>query len=73
MNFIQSYLFSFMPFAVQDVLKLKDIYENWTDIDMIVGGIAEIPQNAAIVGPTYSCIMRKQKNVNYFFFLIFSN
>ncbi|XP_030370312.1 chorion peroxidase [Scaptodrosophila lebanonensis] len=39
--------------------KLKDIYESWEDVDLIVGGISE-RTNDGTVGPTFSCILAEQ-------------
>lgn len=40
-----------------DLLKLRSIYESVMDIDLIVGGLAEMPNENATVGPTFSCIL----------------
>lgn len=42
-----------------DLNKLKSIYESFQDIDLIVGGLSEIPNENATVGPTFSCILSK--------------
>ncbi|XP_022217881.2 peroxidase [Drosophila obscura] len=39
--------------------KLKNIYANWTDVDLIVGGIAERTVNGT-VGATFGCILSEQ-------------
>ncbi|KAF5273035.1 hypothetical protein FQR65_LT04777 [Abscondita terminalis] len=39
---------------------LKKVYRNVHDIDLIVGGMAEIPQNNSILGPTLSRIILEQ-------------
>ncbi|XP_061391453.1 peroxidase [Musca vetustissima] len=43
--------------AAEDIEKLKKVYQNWQDIDLIVGGISEIPAKDAAVGPTFQCII----------------
>ncbi|XP_017112083.1 peroxidase [Drosophila elegans] len=44
----------------EDVLdKLKTIYNSWSDVDLIVGGISEKPVYGS-VGPTFSCIIGEQ-------------
>lgn len=42
-----------------DLSKLKSIYASVHDIDLIVGGLSEIPKLNATVGPTFSCILSK--------------
>jgi peroxidase len=42
-----------------DLLKLHSIYESVQDVDLIVGGLSEIPMENATVGPTLSCILSK--------------
>uniref|UniRef100_A0A1I8MF21 Animal heme peroxidase n=1 Tax=Musca domestica TaxID=7370 RepID=A0A1I8MF21_MUSDO len=44
----------------EDIEKLKTVYRNWQDIDLIVGGISEIPAKDAAVGPTFQCIIAEQ-------------
>ncbi|ALC47693.1 Irc, partial [Drosophila busckii] len=39
--------------------KLKSVYKNWSDVDLIIGGIAERTVNSTI-GPTFSCILAEQ-------------
>ncbi|XP_073816093.1 immune-regulated catalase [Musca autumnalis] len=46
--------------ANEDIEKLKKVYQNWQDIDLIVGGISEIPAKDAAVGPTFQCIIAEQ-------------
>ncbi|XP_014783201.1 chorion peroxidase [Octopus bimaculoides] len=44
-----------------DVVKrFRKIYAHPNDIDLVVGGLTEIPVKGGIVGPTYACIMAKQ-------------
>uniref|UniRef100_A0A6P4ECN0 Peroxidase n=1 Tax=Drosophila rhopaloa TaxID=1041015 RepID=A0A6P4ECN0_DRORH len=50
----------FEQFIPKDVLdKLKTIYNSWSDVDLIVGGISEMPVHGS-VGPTFSCIISEQ-------------
>ncbi|CRL05203.1 CLUMA_CG017992, isoform A [Clunio marinus] len=44
----------------EDLAKLRSIYESFHDIDLIVGGLSEIPIENATVGPTFSCILSDQ-------------
>ncbi|KAK9874569.1 hypothetical protein WA026_005402 [Henosepilachna vigintioctopunctata] len=43
----------------ETVESLKEVYESVEDIDLIVGGISEIPDNR-MFGPTITCILAKQ-------------
>ncbi|EDV93845.1 GH19553, partial [Drosophila grimshawi] len=47
----------FIPKELVD--KLKTIYNSWTHVDLIVGGISEHTFNGT-VGPTFSCILAEQ-------------
>lgn len=51
---------------------LRSIYSNPNDIDLFVGGLAEIPQGQALTGPVFNCIKVKQfqalKDGDRFFF-----
>lgn len=40
-----------------DLHKLRSIYESVQDVDLIVGGLSEIPIENATVGPIISCIL----------------
>lgn len=44
----------------ENVRKLKSLYEDVNDIDLFVGGILEIPDDDAILGPTFKCIVGDQ-------------
>lgn len=39
---------------------LEKIYTNVEDIDLLIGGILEIPNKGAVVGPTFGCLIREQ-------------
>lgn len=43
--------------AVDELNKLKSIYDSVQDIDLIVGGLSETPIDNATLGPTFSCIL----------------
>jgi len=51
---------------------LSTIYAHPEDIDLLVGGILEIPITGAAVGPTFECLLKKQfvtmKNSDRFWF-----
>lgn len=38
-------------------MRLKDIYSDWSQIDLIVGAVAERPKKGATLGETFSCII----------------
>jgi peroxidase len=42
-----------------DLHRLRSIYESVFDVDLIVGGLSEIPKENATVGPTFACILSK--------------
>lgn len=44
-----------------DLLKLQSIYASVQDIDLIVGGLSEKPNENSTVGPTFSCILSKNR------------
>uniref|UniRef100_A0A2M4BFK9 Putative chorion peroxidase n=1 Tax=Anopheles marajoara TaxID=58244 RepID=A0A2M4BFK9_9DIPT len=48
----------------EDLAILRSMYARVEDVDLIVGGVAERPQTAAvggaIVGPTFACLIREQ-------------
>ncbi|XP_011700902.1 PREDICTED: uncharacterized protein LOC105457760 isoform X2 [Wasmannia auropunctata] len=39
---------------------LSTIYANVEDVDLLVGGILEIPATGVAVGPTFECLLKKQ-------------
>lgn len=53
-----------------DLSRLRVIYESVMDIDLIVGGLAEILNENATVGPTFSCILGECVNTLGFFSLV---
>uniref|UniRef100_A0ABD2XNQ1 Peroxidase n=1 Tax=Trichogramma kaykai TaxID=54128 RepID=A0ABD2XNQ1_9HYME len=44
----------------KDVQLLQRIYERVEDIDLLLGGILEIPHEGAALGPTFVCLLREQ-------------
>jgi peroxidase len=44
-----------------DLNRLRTIYASMHDVDLIVGGLAEISSENATVGPTFSCIISECK------------
>ncbi|XP_023215778.1 uncharacterized protein LOC111618468 [Centruroides sculpturatus] len=46
--------------TLETVDKLSRIYKNVHDIDIFTGGLAEIPLNGAVVGPTFACLLGRQ-------------
>ncbi|XP_055849338.1 peroxidase [Episyrphus balteatus] len=46
--------------APAEITKLKSVYEHVSNVDLIVGGISEIPANGSTVGPTFTCILGEQ-------------
>ncbi|XP_037943284.1 peroxidase-like protein 3 [Teleopsis dalmanni] len=44
----------------EEIEKLKSVYSDWADIDLIVGGISEIPKTGSTVGTTFTCILAEQ-------------
>ncbi|CAG0882057.1 unnamed protein product [Darwinula stevensoni] len=39
---------------------LQSIYENVEDVDLFSGGLAEVPNRGALVGPTFGCLLGRQ-------------
>ena len=39
---------------------LESIYSRVEDVDLLLGGILEIPTKGAAVGPTFECLLKKQ-------------
>ena len=46
--------------TLDQINKLKAVYQDVNDIDLYVGGLSETPQDGAAVGPTFACIMAEQ-------------
>lgn len=44
----------------EDVPIIESIYSNLEDVDLLIGGILETPNNGAVVGPTFSCLLMNQ-------------
>ena len=40
--------------------RLRDLYRDPRQIDLFVGGLAEIPNKGAAVGPTFGCLLGRQ-------------
>lgn len=47
--------------SLDEVKKLKTIYESVQDIDLLVGALSESPNENATLGPTFSCILSESK------------
>ena len=52
--------------------KLKELYKNPEDVDLVIGGMAERPINDAVFGPTFRCLiaeqfLRSRKTDRYFY------
>lgn len=56
-TFINDFKLLVLCFYFQDLNRLKTIYSSYEDIDLIVGGLCEIPAENATVGATFSCIL----------------
>ncbi|XP_078034406.1 uncharacterized protein LOC144468658 [Augochlora pura] len=39
---------------------LQSIYSDVEDVDLLLGGILEIPARGAVVGPTFECLLKRQ-------------
>ncbi|KAI6232119.1 hypothetical protein M3Y95_00453300 [Aphelenchoides besseyi] len=44
----------------KDVQKLKHVYETVDDCDLFTVGLAEQPERGALLGPTFTCIIKEQ-------------
>lgn len=44
----------------RDAVLLEKIYPQVEDIDLLLGGILEVPTEGAAVGPTFVCLLRQQ-------------
>ncbi|XP_055382473.1 peroxidase [Condylostylus longicornis] len=44
----------------ENIEKLKLVYKNLENIDLIIGGISENPKRDSAVGPTFTCILAEQ-------------
>ncbi|KAJ9596468.1 hypothetical protein L9F63_012507, partial [Diploptera punctata] len=42
------------------VTSLNKVYRNASDIDLFTGGLAELPLEGAVVGPTFACLLGRQ-------------
>ena len=42
------------------ISKLRQVYKDVKDIDLFTGGLAEIPNKGAAVGPTFGCLLGRQ-------------
>ena len=45
---------------LQTLRLLERVYKDPRDIDLLVGGLSEVPENGAMLGPTFSCIVSDQ-------------
>lgn len=45
---------------VQTVQNLEKLYENPSDVDLVVGLMAEMPLEGSLIGPTATCLIREQ-------------
>lgn len=42
-----------------DLDRMRTVYASVRDVDLIVGGLSEVPNENATIGPTFSCIISK--------------
>ena len=47
-------------FSQQDWDNFQKVYSSVEDIDLFVGGLAEVGSGDGLVGPTFGCIIGKQ-------------
>lgn len=53
-----------------DLYRLRSIYESVFDVDLIVGGLSEIPNENATIGPTLACVLSKFLTKILFFIVL---
>ena len=53
----------FKSFKMQIIASLRKVYADPQDIDLFLGGVTEMPEPGALLGPTFSTIVTKQFDV----------